>query len=143
MSATAAVPRLTIGLPVCSCERFLAQSLDALLAQTFTDFELIISDNGSADGTGQIAQQCAAKDLRVRYVGHPQNFGSSFNHNFVINQTRSEFFRWVSDDDLDAPDLLQRCMAIGDASLAARLSNEVPRGIERVSVFTRQEGQAP
>ena len=110
MSATAAVPRLTLGLPVYNGEQFLAEALDALLAQTFTDFELIISDNGSADGTGQIAQRYAAQDPRVRYVRHPVNRGSSFNHNFVIQQARGEFFKWVSDDDLYAPDLLQRCV---------------------------------
>ena len=59
MSATTAVPRLTLGLPVYNGERFLAASLDALLAQTFTDFELIISDNGSTDRTSEIAQHYA------------------------------------------------------------------------------------
>jgi glycosyltransferase involved in cell wall biosynthesis len=105
-----AVPRLTLGLPVYNGERFLAASLDALLAQTFTDFELIISDNGSTDRTGEIARQYEAKDSRVRYVRHSENRGSTFNHNFVIEQSRGEFFKWVSHDDLYAPDLLQRCI---------------------------------
>jgi glycosyltransferase involved in cell wall biosynthesis len=97
-------------LPVYNGERFLAASLDALLAQTFTDFELIISDNGSTDRTGEIARQYEAKDRRVRYVPHPENRGSTFNHNFVVKHARGEFFKWVSDDDLYASDLLQRCM---------------------------------
>jgi glycosyltransferase involved in cell wall biosynthesis len=107
---TTAVPRLTLGLPTYNGERFLAESLDALLAQTFTDFELIISDNGSTDRTGDIAREYAAKDHRVRYVHHPVNRGSTFNHNFVVEQARGELFKWVSDDDLYAPDLLQRCI---------------------------------
>ncbi len=49
-------------------------------------------------------------DPRVRYVDHRQNRGSSFNHNFVIDQGRGEFFKWVSDDDLYAPELLERCI---------------------------------
>jgi glycosyltransferase involved in cell wall biosynthesis len=110
VSVTKRVPRLTLGLPVYNGERFLAESLDALLAQTFTDYELIISDNGSVDRTGEIAQRYAAKDSRVRYVHHPRNRGSSFNHNFVIEQARGELFKWVSHDDLYAPDLLQRCI---------------------------------
>ena len=110
MSTTAAVPRLTLGLPVYNGERYLAASLDALLAQTFTDFQLIISDNGSTDRTGEIARRYAAIDPRVRYVHHPQNRGSTFNHNYVVEQTSGEFFKWVSDDDLYAPDLLQRCI---------------------------------
>jgi glycosyltransferase involved in cell wall biosynthesis len=107
---TSAVPRLTLGLPTHNGERFLAQSLDALLAQTFTDFELIISDNASTDRTAEIARQYEAKDRRVRYVHHPENRGSTFNHNFVMEQAHGEFFKWVSDDDLYAPDLLQRCV---------------------------------
>jgi glycosyltransferase involved in cell wall biosynthesis len=107
---TTALPRLTLGLPVYNGERFLAASLDALLAQTFTDFELIISDNGSTDRTGEIAREYEAKDRRLRYVHHSENRGSTFNHNFVVEQARGEFFKWVSDDDLYAPDLLQRCM---------------------------------
>jgi glycosyltransferase involved in cell wall biosynthesis len=110
MSATTAVPRLTLGLPVYNGERYLSASLDALLAQTFTDYELIISDNGSTDRTDEIARRYEAMDPRVRYVHHVRNRGSSFNHNFVIEQARGEFFKWVSDDDLYAPDLLQRCI---------------------------------
>jgi glycosyltransferase involved in cell wall biosynthesis len=53
---TTAIPRLTLGLPTYNGEEFLAESLDALLAQTFTDFELIISDNGSTDRTAEIAR---------------------------------------------------------------------------------------
>ena len=119
MSPTPVPPRLTLGLPVYNGERFLAESLDALLAQTFTDFELIISDNGSTDGTGEIAQRYAAQDSRIRYVHHPKNLGATFNHNFVIEQARGELFKWVSDDDLYAPTLLQamhrrpRCSARG------------------------------
>ena len=102
--------RLTLGLPVYNGERFLAESLDALLAQTFTDFDLIISDNGSTDATGAIARRYQSIDTRVRYIRHPRNLGLSFNHNFVIEQAHGEFFKWVSDDDLYAPDLLQRCI---------------------------------
>lgn len=103
-------PRLTLGLPVYNGERYLAESLDALLAQTYTDFELIISDNGSTDGTSAIAQAYAELDPRVRYVRHPVNRGSSFNHNYVITEARGELFKWVSDDDLYAPELLQLCV---------------------------------
>jgi len=114
-NTTTAVPRLTLGLPVYNGEEFLAESIDALLEQTFTDFELIISDNASTDRTGEIARAYEAKDPRVRYVHHPVNRGSSFNHNFTIEQARGELFKWVSDDDLYHPELLQRCVEAIDA----------------------------
>lgn len=110
MSGTVAGPRLTLGLPTYNGEQFLGEALDALLAQTYTDFELLVSDNGSTDRTAEIVRRYAAEDPRVRYVHHPVNRGSSFNHNLVIDQARGKFFKWVSDDDLYAPDLLQRCM---------------------------------
>jgi glycosyltransferase involved in cell wall biosynthesis len=110
VTATPAVPRLTLGLPVYNGERYLAASLDSLLAQTFTDFDLVISDNGSTDRTGEIARHYESIDPRVRYIHHPENRGSTFNHNFVMDQTRGEFFKWVSHDDLYAPDLLERCI---------------------------------
>lgn len=115
MSTARSGPRLTLGLPTYNGERFLAAALDALLAQTFTDFELIISDNASTDGTRAIAERYAAADPRVRYVRHPTNLGSVENHNFVVREATGEFFKWVSDDDLYAPDLLQRCVAMLDA----------------------------
>ena len=113
MSAPA--PRLSLGLPVYNGENFLAESLDALLAQTYTDFELIVSDNGSTDRTGEIAQRYAAQDPRVRYVHHPVNRGSTFNHNVTIELARGELFKWVSHDDLYHPELLQRCVEAVDA----------------------------
>ncbi len=66
-------------------------------------------------GTGEIARDYEAKDPRVRYVRHDQNRGSTFNHNFVAEQARGEFFKWVSDDDLYSPDLLQRCIEALDS----------------------------
>jgi glycosyltransferase involved in cell wall biosynthesis len=114
MSATTA-PRLTLGLPVYNGEEYLAESVDALLAQTFTDFELIISDNASTDRTGEICRRYAAQDPRVRYVRQAVNRGSTFNHNFVIEQARGELFKWVAHDDLYDPQLLQRCVDALDA----------------------------
>jgi glycosyltransferase involved in cell wall biosynthesis len=115
MSDAATAARLSLGLPTYNGEQFLAAAVESLLAQTYTDFELLISDNGSDDATGEIAQRFADRDPRVRYVRHPVNRGSAFNHNYLIEHARGEFFKWVSDDDLYAPDLLQRCMDALDA----------------------------
>jgi glycosyltransferase involved in cell wall biosynthesis len=107
-------PRLTIGLPVYNGERYLAASLDALLGQTYEDFELILSDNASSDGTADICRQYEKLDPRVRYFRQPHNIGSSPSHNFVVDQARGELFKWASDDDLYARDLLGRCIGALD-----------------------------
>jgi glycosyltransferase involved in cell wall biosynthesis len=105
-----AVPRLSIGLPVYNGEKYLAESLDALLGQTYEDFELIISDNASTDGTAEICRRYGKQDSRIRFIAQPRNIGQIPNHNFVAKQARGELFKWASHDDLYARDLLSRCV---------------------------------
>lgn len=105
-----AAPRLSIGLPIYNGETFLAESLEALLGQTYEDFELIISDNASTDDSADICRRYAKQDSRIRYVRQPRNIGMVPNHNFVLGQAGSELFKWASDDDLYARDLLRRCV---------------------------------
>jgi glycosyltransferase involved in cell wall biosynthesis len=103
-------PRLTIGLPVYNGEKYIAESLEALLGQSFTDFELIISDNASTDSTGDICRRYEEQDSRVRYFRQPRNIGLAPNHNFVAEQARGELFKWASNDDLYARELVERCI---------------------------------
>ena len=105
-----AVPRLTIGLPVYNGENYLAQSIEALLGQTYEDFELIISDNASTDGTAEICRRYEKQDPRVRYHRQLRNVGLAPNHNFVVEQAIGELFKWASNDDLYARDLAERCV---------------------------------
>ncbi|GHJ91342.1 glycosyl transferase [Streptomyces sp. NE5-10] len=103
-------PRLSIGLPVYNGEEYLAESLEALLGQTYEDFELVISDNASTDGTQDICRSYAARDGRIRYLRLPRNIGAAPNHNYVFAQCHGELFKWASHDDLYARDLLRRCV---------------------------------
>jgi glycosyltransferase involved in cell wall biosynthesis len=105
-----AAPRLTVGLPVYNGEKYLPESIDALLGQTYEDFELIISDNASTDGTAEVCRDYEKQDSRVRYFRQPRNVGLAPNHNFVAEQARGELFKWASNDDLYARDLLKRCI---------------------------------
>jgi glycosyltransferase involved in cell wall biosynthesis len=105
-----AVPRLSIGLPVYNGENFLAESLEALLCQSFEDFELIISDNASTDETTAICRRYGQQDSRIRYLRQPRNIGCASNHNFLVGQARGALFKWASHDDLYARDLLERCV---------------------------------
>ncbi|MGH3834148.1 MAG: glycosyltransferase family 2 protein [Pseudonocardiaceae bacterium] len=109
-----AVPRLSIGLPVYNGEQYLTEALDALLGQSYEDFELIISDNASTDGTEDICRRYLAQDPRISYVRQPRNIGAAPNHNFVFRQARGELFKWASHDDLYARDLLLRCVEVLD-----------------------------
>lgn len=108
-------PRLTIGLPVYNGEEFLGEALDALLGQTYEDFELIISDNASEDGTEEIAREYAQQDSRIRYLRQQRNIGATPNHNILLDQARGELFKWASHDDLYGRELLARCVDALDA----------------------------
>ena len=100
------IPRLTIGLPVYNGEKYLGESLEALLGQSYEDFELIIADNASTDGTGDICRRYEKQDSRIRCVRQPRNIGCAPNHNFVVWQARGELFKWASHDDLYARNML-------------------------------------
>ena len=103
-------PRLSIGLAVYNGENYVAESIEALLGQTYEDFELIISDNASTDGTQDICRRYAGQDSRVRYFRQPRNIGMAPNHNFTIHQATGELFKTASHDDLYARDLLEQCV---------------------------------
>ena len=110
------MPRVSIGLTVFNSERYLDESIQSLLSQTFQDFELIISDNASTDRTKDIALTYAARDHRVRYVRNRMNIGVAGNFNQVFRLSSGEFFKWAAYDDLCAPDFLFRCVEVLDRS---------------------------
>jgi len=104
-------PTVSIGMPVYNGARYIRQSLDAMLAQEFADFELIVSDNASTDDTGQIVLACAEEDPRVRYYRNEENLGGIGNFNRVCEPACGKYFLWASCHDLWAPGFLARCVA--------------------------------
>ncbi len=109
-------PRVSIGLPVYNGENYLTSAIETLLAQTFTDFELIISDNCSTDRTQDICRSFCDRDARIRYVRQAKNLGAVRNFNLVFHYARGEYFKWAAHDDVCAPAFLQRCVERLDAN---------------------------
>jgi glycosyltransferase involved in cell wall biosynthesis len=116
------VPRLSIGMAVYNGADLIAQALQCLLAQTFADFELIISDNGSTDGTEAICRQHASRDARVRYVRQPENRGPAFNFAYVLDAARAPYFMFAAHDDRWEPEFAARLIAALDAEPDAVLA---------------------
>lgn len=108
-------PRVSIGLPVYNGERFLAETLDSILGQTFADFELIISDNDSTDATPVICTEYAAREPRIRFFRSSENRGAAWNYNRVFELSRAEYFKWAAADDLLAPEFLDECVQVLDS----------------------------
>lgn len=132
-----AVPRLSIGLPVYNGENYLAQSIDALLGQSFDEFELIISDNASTDDTAGICRDYEKKDSRIRYFRQPRNLGLAPNVNFIIGQARGELYKEASHDDLYARDLLERCVNALDENQEVVLAHSWTAIIDGTGMVTK------
>lgn len=108
-------PKITIHIPVYNGENYLEIEIDSLLQQTYTDFELLITDNCSTDSTGEICQRYATQDPRVRYHLNAENIGSNANFDLGVELARGEYFKWASHDDFHDLDFLQACVDVLDA----------------------------
>jgi glycosyltransferase involved in cell wall biosynthesis len=113
------VPRVSIGMPVYNGAKYLELALDSILSQTFTDFELIISDNASSDGTQEICERYRDRDPRIRYFRNERNMGASWNFNRVYALSRAPYFKQAAHDDLCAPTFLERCVEVLDRDPSA------------------------
>ena len=105
-------PAVSVGLPVFNGENYLNEAVDSILAQTFTDFELIISDNASTDCTEEIGRWYAAHDDRVRYHRNDSNIGGARNQKLTVDLSRGRYFRLSAHDDRIAPTFLEECVRV-------------------------------
>src|ERR1700694_2429027 len=93
-------PRVSIGLTVYNGEQLLEETLNSFLAQSYPDFELIISENAFTDRTGVIAAAYTDKYVRIRYHRTERNLGLAGNHNRVFALAKGEYFKWAAADDV-------------------------------------------
>lgn len=116
-------PKVSIGLPVYNGENYLEDAIQAVLKQTYNDFELIISDNASTDNTAVICQKYAAQDARIRYCPAELNQGAAWNFNRVFELARGKYFKWLAHDDLIAPTYFEKCVAALDSDAGIVLAH--------------------
>ncbi|PSL04740.1 glycosyl transferase family 2 [Haloactinopolyspora alba] len=110
-----AVPRVTIGLPVFNGEQYLRAAVDSILSQDYEDFELLLADNCSTDGTLAICRDAAKRDSRVSVHRSDTNRGAAWNYNRLVDLAQGEYFKWAAHDDLHEPAFLRRCVEMLDA----------------------------
>lgn len=106
------IPKVSIGMPVYNGEEFIREAIDSLLAQTFTDFELIISDNASTDATEAICNDYVSLDNRIRYYRNSYNLGAANNFNRVAQLATGEYFMFAAHDDLWVQNYLSASVAL-------------------------------
>ena len=120
-------------MPVFNGAATIAGAIEALLAQTFGDFELIVSDNASTDGTRDVVEGLVVQDARIRYQRQATNIGANNNYSHLAVVARGEFLKWASASDWCAPTFLERCLELlmrnADAVLAAARGRWLPAGM--------------
>lgn len=108
------MPRVSVVMPVYNGERYVESAIRSVMAQTFRDWELIVVDDGSADGTWTIVQALAAEDRRIRPVRNSENRGAAGARNRGLELCRGEFVALLDGDDLWRPEKLARQLSLAE-----------------------------
>lgn len=99
-------PKISVIVPVFNTEKYLHRCIDSILSQTFTDFELLLIDDGSMDASGAICDEYAKKDTRVRTF-HKENGGVSSARNLGLDEAKGEWITFADSDDWVGADWLE------------------------------------
>jgi glycosyltransferase involved in cell wall biosynthesis len=110
--------RLTIGMPLYDNAPTIRRALDSLLAQSFSDFRLLIGDDASTDGTTEICEAYARSDARVTVVRHQRNLNYG-NFRFVLQQASTSLFMFAAGDDYWHPEYVRRMIDALDTNSSA------------------------
>lgn len=100
-------PQISVIVPVYNVEKYLSRCIESILSQTFTDFELLLIDDGSTDRSGEMCDEYAKKDTRIR-VFHTKNRGVSAARNLGLDNAKGEWISFVDSDDWVEEDYLNK-----------------------------------
>ena len=101
---------VSFGLPAYNAQKYLRRLFDSLLAQDYSNFEVVVSDNASDDRTPEICQEYISRGLPVRYHRNSENIGQIANFNQVLEMARGRYFRWIGSDDWLEPSYTRQCV---------------------------------
>ena len=123
-------PVVSIGMPVHNGARYIGAAIESILAQTFSDLELIIADDASTDRTSEICRSYASHDSRIQFYSNPRRLGLSENHNRVFQLASAEYFHWTGADDAHDKCFLERCIATLETNPTCALVHTQVRAID-------------
>lgn len=125
------MPHISVVMPVYNREMFVAEAIESILAQTYTDFEFIIVDDGSDDGSAAIIREYQSRDDRIRFLALEQNSGTAAAKNHGIGAARGQYIAGMDSDDVSLPQRLEKQVAflranpdIGAVGVCAPLTDE-------------------
>lgn len=140
--------RVTVGLAVYNGADYLDAAMESLVAQTFKDMRILVSDNASTDATPEILEKWAKIDPRIQLHRQPENVGSTANFEWLLRHARSDIFMWAAHDDKWSPDYVERLYAVLQENPAARMAvgtmqcfhddgrQEPPKAVDDTSIST-------
>lgn len=108
--------KVSVIIPVYNVQDYLAECLESILNQTYTDFEILCIDDCSTDGSPIILEKYAKKDFRIKIFTNDKNEGQSYARNVGMEHAKGEFVLFVDADDMICQDLLEKCMAVSQGS---------------------------
>lgn len=103
-------PLVTVGIPAYNQKRFIRKAIESVLTQTLTDFEVLISDDASSDGTAEVCEEFAARDRRIRFVRQSRNLGPFLNLKYVTDHAAGTLLVWLAHDDALGSTYLEECV---------------------------------
>ena len=104
------MPLLTVLMPVYNADKFLAESISSILKQTYSDFELLILDDGSTDNSLKIIKAYAKEDKRIKILVNKTNQKQAKCRNRLLKNSKTKFIAWMDADDISLEDRLQTQM---------------------------------
>jgi glycosyltransferase involved in cell wall biosynthesis len=120
-------PLVSFGLPVRNGAPTIGEAIESVLEQTIDDWELVVSDNSSTDGTSEICASYAAQDPRVRHIPSGRDLSIHDNFRAAFHHSRGTYFRWYGDDDWLEPQYAERTVAALEESPESVLCTTVQR----------------
>jgi len=122
VSTAAAAPAVSVVLAACEGEKYLAEQIDSVLAQTLKDFELVILDDASTDGTAKVAFAAARRDPRIRLERNPSRLGIRRNFLKAVSMARGRAIAFCDQDDVWRPDKLEILLGLLDGNPENKLA---------------------
>lgn len=104
--------KVSVGIPTFNRAATLERAVRSLLAQTHSNLDIVVSDDGSTDDTESVCRRLATRDARVRYIRQPQNIGETANFNAVFAELRSPYVMVLADDDWVEEKYVERCLSV-------------------------------
>ncbi|TJZ59882.1 glycosyltransferase family 2 protein [Sphingobacterium olei] len=128
-------PCVSIIIPIYKAEEYLPQCIDSILSQTFDDFEVLLIDDGSPDKSGELCDEYAAKDDRIR-VFHKENTGVSSSRNLGLSEARGKWVTFIDSDDWINADYLKKLMLYAQLDIQIVLGGYKKQSLRVQQIFT-------